>query len=211
MARALALAGTLLAALAAPLQAQVEVGLSAFAGAYLPLRNLFDSVRLDETGPIVVNLGHVPGLLAGGRLTARFSRLAAEVEAGYAFSDLDVPEAAQSTAVSADATVFLGSLGVVYDFYRAPFSPLSMHVSGGVGLVARGGDFFERFGSTTSVAAAVGIGVRYGIAPAIYLRFDLRDYISSFSPSVDTFEYEAKLQNDLILTAGVELSLAPAR
>ena len=203
-----------LAVSAGPVQGQTRVGLSAFAGGYLPTNDLFDSVRLrpDTSSLIIFNLGLEPGLLVGGRLTVRLSRLSLEAEAGYAFSSLDFPSVIVDAGVNNDATVFLGSINALYDVIRAAFSPLKIYLSGGLGLVARGGDFFEPYNGTTSFSAAVGGGFHYGLRPAIFLRFDIRDYISSFAPSTQGgFQFDSKLQNDLIATIGLEFSLTPAQ
>lgn len=197
---------------ASPLDGQVTVGLSAFLGGYLPATNLFDSVRLgDVDQPIILNLGHQAGIAGGGRVTLRLSRLAVEAEAAYVASDLDIPSAVASEA-PADASIFLGSLGVLYDIYRAPFSPLTIFVSGGGGLVARRGAFFDRLEATTDLAGVLGLGLRYGLAPAVFFRFDLRDYISSWAPRAeDGFQFNPKLQNELTGTIAVEFSLTPSR
>lgn len=197
---------------AAPLNGQVRVGLSAFLGGYLPADNLFDSVRLGDTDePIILNLGHKPGIAGGGRLTVRMSRFALEAEAGYVASNLDIPSAV-ADAVPSDASIFLGSLSVLYDLYRAPFSPLSIYLLGGGGLVARSGDFFDALEGTTDLAGTLGLGLRFGLAPALFLRFDLRDYISSWAPRAqDGFQFAAQLQNELIGTIAVEFSLTPSQ
>ena len=197
---------------AAPLNGQVRVGLSAFLGGYLPANNLFESVRLGDTDqPIILNLGHKPGIAGGGRLTVRLSRFALEAEAGYVVSDLDIPSAVADD-VPGDASIFLGSLSVLYDLYRAPFSPLSIYLLGGGGLVARGGDFFDALEGTTDLAGTLGVGLRFGLAPAVFLRFDLRDYISSWAPTAqDGFPFNSKLQNELIGTVAVEFSLTPSQ
>lgn len=197
---------------ASPLDAQVRVGLSAFLGGYLPANNLFESVRLgDVDQPIILNLGHKAGIVGGGRLTLRLSRLAIEAEATYVSSDLDIPGAV-AEEVPSGASIFLGSLNALYDVYRAPFSPLTLYVSGGGGLVARSGSFFERFTGTTDVAGVLGVGLRFGLAPALFLRFDLRDYISSWAPRAsDGFQFQSILQNELIGTIAVEFSLTPSQ
>jgi hypothetical protein len=197
---------------AAPLNGQVRVGLSAFLGGHLPGNNLFESVRLGDTDqPIILNLGHEPGILAGGRLTVRLSRLALEAEAGYVTSNLDIPSVV-ADKVPSDASIFLGSLDVLYDLYRAPFSPLSIYLLGGVGLAARGGDFFDSLEGTTDLAGTFGMGFRFGLAPAIFLRFDLRDYVSSWAPRAqDGFQFDSQLQNELIGTIAVEFSLTPSQ
>jgi len=197
---------------AAPLDGQVRVGLSAFLGGYVPANNLFESVRLGDTDqPIILNLGHKPGFVGGGRLTVRLSRFALEAEAGYALANLDIPSAI-ADEVPGDASIFLGSLGVLYDLYRAPFSPLSIYLVGGGGLVARSGDFFDALEGTTDLAGTLGLGLRFGLAPAVFLRFDLRDYISSWAPRArDGFQFDSKLQSELIGTVAVEFSLTPSQ
>jgi len=197
---------------ASPLDGQVRVGLSAFLGGYLPATNLFDSVRLgDVDQPIILNLGHRPGIAGGGRLTLRLSRLSAEAEAAYIASDLDIPSGVAGE-VPADASIFLGSLSVLYDIYRAPFSPMTIFLSGGGGLVARRGAFFDPLDTTTDLAGVLGLGFRFGLTPAVFLRFDLRDYISFWAPRAeDGFQFNSKLQNELIGTIAVEFSLTPSR
>ncbi|KPK56635.1 MAG: hypothetical protein AMS21_12590 [Gemmatimonas sp. SG8_38_2] len=200
---------------AGPLQGQqVRVGLSAFAGAYLPTNDLFDSVRLrpDTSSLIIFNLGQEPGLLVGGRLTVRFSRLSVEAEAGYAFASLDIPNAVVQAGANNDASVFLGSVNALYDVIRAAFSPLSIYLSGGLGIVARGGDFLDQFSGTTSLSLALGGGFRYGLSRTTFLRVDIRDYVSSFTPTARSgFEFDSKTQNDLIGTIGLEISLSPTQ
>jgi hypothetical protein len=196
---------------AAPLRGQVRIGLSGFVGGYLPATDLFDSVRPDTTVPIILNLGHQPGPLAGGRLTVRFSRLAVEAEAGYAFADLDVPSVI-ADVVSSDASIFLGSINVLYDVFRAPFSPVSIYLLGGGGIVSRSGELFDLLDGTTDAAAAFGLGLRFGLRPAMFLRFDIRDYISSFAPQArGGFQFETKTQHELIGTLALEFSLTPSQ
>ena len=214
MCRRAALVVSLLALSATSLHGQVRIGLSAFTGGFLPTNDLFNSVRLrpDTSSLIIFNLGLEPGLLVGGRLTVRLSRLSLEAEAGYAFSSLDIPSVIVDAGANNDATVFLGSVNALYDVIRAAFSPLSVYLSGGLGLVARGGEFFEPYDGTTSFSLAVGGGFRYGLSPAAFLRFDIRDYISSFAPRTQGgFQFDSKTQNDLIATLGLEISLTPAQ
>ena len=206
----LALATALIAATAAPLQAQVQIGLSAFVGGYLPLSTLFDQIRLgDESGPIVVNLGQEPAPLFGGRITLRvMPQLAIDLEAGYAFSSLNTPP---STNAIDESNVLLTSLNAMWIFYEAPFSPLGLYLSAGAGLTARSGEFWRNWEGTTSFAGTFGFGLRYGLTPLIGLRFDLRDYIYSFQPTAGNFTFDAKTQNDFILTVALEFAFTPAQ
>ena len=210
MLRRLALVVGLSAATAAPLQGQVQVGLSPFIGAYLPMSNLFDSIRLGgEGGPVVLNLGQQPSAMLGGRITVRvMSQLAIEAEAGYALSSLDVPRSADP--VDGSSEVILGSLNVMWIFFQAPFSPMSLHLTGGIGVTARNGDFWRNIKETTDLGGVLGFGIRYGLTPLIFLRFDFRDYIYSFAPTAGNFTFESKLQNDLVASVALEFALKPA-
>ncbi len=209
MLRRLSLAAALIGALAAPLHAQVNVGLSGFVGGYLPMGDLFDELRL--AGRLIANVGHDPGPLLGGRLSVSLSRFAVEAEAGYAFSDVDLPSAVVNLGLDNGASVFLGSLNVHYEIFQAPFSPLSIYVSGGGGVVSHSGDFFDMFDGTTDVAGILGVGLRYGLGRAMQLRFDVRDYISSFAPSRGTEAFDSELQNDIVATVGLQFAFAPVR
>lgn len=213
MLRKLTMTIALVATSALPLPAQVRVGLSAYGGGFVPANDLFESVRLGgPDGQIVLNLGLEPGPLVGGRVTLRRSRLSVEAEAGYAFTHLDIPAVLVEAGETDGASTFLGSVNLLYDIFQAAFSPLSVHVSVGLGLVARGGDFLDRFESTSDLAVALGTGVRYGLGPTTFLRLDLRDYISSFAPRTRSgFEFASQTQHDLVGTIGVEFSLAPIR
>lgn len=210
MIRALAVIA-LLGGLASPTEAQVHVGLSAFAGGFVPVGELFESVRIGgQTGPIVINVGQEPGAVIGGRLTLWLSRLGIDAEAVYAFSNADLPQALTDAGADDDAALFMGSLNLMYVLVQAPFSPLSIHISGGAGVIRRTGGFFDNFESTTDVAGVFGLGVRYGFSRLAYLRFDLRDYLSSFAPTTRTdFQFDSKVQNDLIGTLALELVFTP--
>jgi hypothetical protein len=209
MLRRLTFAAALLGTLATPLHGQVQVGLSGFAGAFLPMGDLFEELRL--AGRIIANVGQDPGLLVGGRVAVKFSRFAVDAEAGYAFSNVDLPKSIVDLGLDNSASVFLGSLNVTYVIFEAPFSPLSIYVSGGGGLVSRSGEFFDIFEGTTDVAGTLGIGLRYGLGRATQLRFDLRDYISSFAPTRRAEEFESRLQNDIVATVGLEFVFTPVQ
>ncbi|MGD2215430.1 MAG: hypothetical protein PVJ64_01685 [Gemmatimonadales bacterium] len=207
MFRRLNLTAALLASLAAPVHGQVQVGLSTFAGGFLPVGELFEELRL--AGQIVANVSQDPAPAVGGRVTVWMSRFAIDAEVGYAFSNVDLPSAIVDLGLDNRASVLVGSVNVLYVFYQAPFSPLSIYVSGGGGLVSRSGEFFDIFQGTTDVAGSLGIGFRFGLGRATRLRFDVRDYISSFAPTRRDDEFDSMLQNDVIATVGLEFVLRP--
>lgn len=202
--RSFVLATGLIAVIGSPAAAQVRIGLSAFAGGFLPTGD----VPVPGVSPI--DLSQDVGPVFGGRLTVMFSRLGLEAEAGYALSGVD-EFMAQREDLPIDAGIFLGSLNLVFVVYEAPLSPLSVYINGGAGIVSRGGDYFNFFDDTADPAGSVGIGLRFGLSPLVGLRFDLRDYISSFQPAgFGGNRKESKVQNDLIATLGLEFSFSPA-
>ena len=210
MVRSLALTAGLAVLLASPVQGQVSIAISPFVGGYLPLANVLEVIRFEGFPPLL-NVSHKPGLLLGGRLAIRKLKFGIEAEAGYALSNVDLPSQVTDAGVPDDANVFLGSLNITYDVFQAPFTPLAFYISGGVGLVSRSGDFYRNFQNTTDPAGALGVGVRFGLGPNARLRFDLRDYIYSFQASRGDAQQESKLQNDLIITVGVDFTFTPAR
>lgn len=206
MIRKLVMAFALLALCVTPAAGQFQVGLSILGGGYLPISDLFDNVVVG--GRAVINLGQQPAPLVGGRVTLWLERFALEAEAAYAPSDVDLPQGLLDQDVIDNAQVFLGSLNLLYVIFQAPFSPLSVHVSAGGGIVSRGGDFFDEFEDTTDLAGTVGAGLRFALGRVMRLRFDVKDYISSFAPT-RARELESNLQNDLITTVALELALSP--
>ncbi|MGD8700512.1 MAG: hypothetical protein PVJ43_14545, partial [Gemmatimonadales bacterium] len=94
-----------------------------------------------------------------------------------------------------------------------PLDPVAFYVSGGIGIVSRSGDFFEGADDTSDIAGVVGVGLRYGLGPGWRIRFDVRDYISSFvNKELDELlDTGSKLQNDIMLTAGVEFFFNPGQ
>ena len=76
-------------------------------------------------------------------------------------------------------------------------------------FVSRGGDFSDIFEGTTDIAGTLGFGLRFGLGRATQLRFDVRDYISSFAPTRSAEEFDSRLQNDVIATIGLEFVLRP--
>ena len=197
--------------LVAPLQGQVSVTISPMAGVYLPVSNVLENIRFGGAGgPIIGSVKQEPGFLVGGRLGVRVAMIGVEAEAGYALSKVNIPQGVQDAAgVSDDANVFLGSLNLTWDFFQAPFTPLALYLSAGGGITARSGEFWDRFGDTTSITGVLGLGLRLGLGPLARLRIDFRDYIYNFEPSRGTEQLDGLLQNDLIATIGLDFTFSP--
>lgn len=208
MSRSIALGLALLFGLAAPAGAQMELAVSPIGGVYLPSADVLNRVPTEGGQVVAFNISHDPHVLFGGRLSFRFSRLGVEAEAAYTPSDLDIIE---DREVIDDASVFLGSVNLIFVLFEAPFSPFSVHATGGVGLVNHGGDLFEFFEDTTDPAGSFGLGIRFGLGPLAQIRVDVRDYIYSFEPSIRNVDADlgSQLQNDVLATVGLEFTFSP--
>ena len=212
MLRRLILAIGLTLTATAPLQAQVRLNLSPFAGAYVPTADVLNRIFDNQGQLIPLKIGHDPAILFGGRLGLRTGRVGIEASAAYTPSNLDIIEGLPKQ----DGSVFLGSLDVLYAIFQAPFTPVSIYVIGGGAVVSHGGDFYSRFDGTSDLAGNVGFGARFGLGPVVGLRFDVRDFIYSFQPRLGldrelaSVRLDSRLQNDLVATLGLDLSFSPA-
>jgi len=185
-----ALLAVLAAALAAsPLSAQeTYLGAAVFGGAFFPTTDL-----------VADDLSQTTGFAFGGRLSVwALRRFGVELEGVYAISDVDSYLGKQSGWAGAF------SMNLVYSILKPPLEPLDIYLSGGLGLIKRGSDFFEEedeLQELTDVAGVIGTGIRYGVRRNLYIRVDVKDYISSFTKPYE----DSELQNDLLVTAGIEV------
>ncbi len=213
---------TLLIALApSTLAAQAQFAVSAFGGVYLPTADLFEGVvPTQDAGNISLKFSQSTSWTVGGRLAVWPSaRIGIEAEAAYVPSSVqgDILGTVDGNVIpisgDVDANLFLGSINLMYALIRPPLEPLLIYISGGVGLVSRGGDFYDGLQDTSDIAGVAGLGLKYGVARALWLRVDLRDYISSFNETILSDAAltggGSKLQNDLLIVASIELFLSP--
>lgn len=195
----------LLTLLPATLAAQVRFSVGGFGGAFFPTGDLIDEGSGNDVKSFKLNTGWTAGGRAAVWLTPR---LAVEAEAAYAGSDIEILNR-EGGVVLADTTLsanmFYGSVNVMYLVVDPPFDPISVYLAAGLGFVDRSGDGFDFFESTGDIAGTLGLGIRYGVARNVLIRADLRDYISAFKD--DRLQTESKLQNDLLVSAGVEVML----
>jgi hypothetical protein len=175
-----------------PAQAQeAYLGVTAFGGAFFPTADLVNDEFKQTTS-----------FIFGGRLSLwTLPRFAVELEGAYASSGLETYAGDQSGWFGAF------SMNLLYSVIKPPLETFDIYLSGGLGFVKRSNEFFvEEEGLdevVTDVAGVVGTGIRYGVKRGLYIRVDLKDYISWFSkPGVKRSE----LQNDLLVTAGIELN-----
>lgn len=174
---------------------------------------IFDPRTADETIILRHRVGPTLGLRAARALSPR---LAIEAAVLLALSDVELSSTTSEDdpGVTRDARVFVLGANVRYELFRAPFTPLSVHVVGGAALVTRGGELFDEgigelaeLEGGTDIGAIVGGGLRYGLDPRITLRLDVQDHIYSYAQSLDDSELDARIQNDVWLITGLEIGL----
>jgi len=174
--------------------------------------DIVDSGSRAETITVQQQVGPTVGLRGSYRLSGR---LGIEAEMALAFSEVELSFATPDRAsVTQDATVFALGVGLSYEVLRLPFAPFAAHVLGGVGLTARGGEFFDDGGGAlvdvsggSDFAVFVGSGFRYGIDPKVSLRVDARDYISAYGLQVADTELDSELQHEVWVSLGLEFGL----
>ncbi len=213
--RAIVLALTLIATPCTLSAQEIQVAVSGFGGAGIPTADLVE-VLIPQVGAF--SFGHEVGFTAGGRLAIwPTSRFGIEAEGAYVGSDVEVVGilAGFAADTSISANIFIGSLNLVYAVLAPPLEAVALYLSGGVGYISRGGDFFTGLDDTGDIAGVVGIGLRYGVGPGWRLRVDVKDYLSSFKNQALDDQLQAaggtgsQLQNDLVLSAGVEVFFTP--
>ena len=191
---------------------QTSLTVSGFAGVFIPATDLFDELGAEAA----LRFGHESGAAFGGRVAVWPSRkLGIEAEAGYLASNVEfrgVIIGVEPIDTTIAANAFVASINVLYAIIRPPLEPLAIFISGGVGVVSRGGEFFDtalnrEFEKTTSVAGVVGLGISYGLSQMLSIRADVKDYISSFDPEVTGGTFgDTQLQNDILITGSLELT-----
>jgi hypothetical protein len=195
-----------------------------FVGFYLPtsdLANDRDPPKLDPLDLDAVIMAQQSGFAFGVRISRTLSgSLWLEAEVQYAISDVKISAERREPVPEPEWTgggrVLTLGANVLWEVYRAPFTPFGIHLVGGLAAVNRGGEFFDEGGRRyfdeeldggTTVAAIAGIGFRYGFSGRFGVRVDVRDYISSYSQSVPGGDLDAELQNDIWITGGIEITL----
>jgi len=162
------------------------VSVTPFVGAYLPVSKVADEGGFD--------VKQKTGIAFGGRLTYQMQgNWGIEGEVAYANSKLEFD------GVDGDGgnVIFFGAKAM-YFFPSA--SSLRMHGGFGVGFTSRGGDDWDGADETSTIGGILNLGFTTPLSGMMKLRVDVEDYIGSIAP-VDGLD--SKLQNDLLITAGV--------
>ncbi len=175
--------------------AQLRVDLTPFVGSYYALAKLGNTSTTSEekqsNQPVI-----------GGALFVRLTP-AFGIEGAVTFT----PSGSNITGATNQG--FSGS--IVFASARARLAAPRTNLYGlaGVGLVKRGGEAWNApgFTSLTNLAGVLGFGTRAEVSPAV--RIDVRAELQLYSvdPDGDGTAYQSKLQQDLIVTLGVPISL----
>jgi hypothetical protein len=195
-----------------------------FVGFYLPTSDLVNNQDVPNPGPIDpdgVSITQQNGFAFGVRVSRTLSgSLWLEAELQYAISDVEIVARRREplpypTRTGGGQVITLGA-NILWEIYRAPFTPFGIHLMGGLAAVNRGGEFFdegageiwdESLDAGTTIAGIAGLGARYGLSGRFGIRLDVRDYISSYSQSVPSGDFDSELQNDIWITGGIEITL----
>ncbi|UCC81653.1 MAG: hypothetical protein JSW46_11610 [Gemmatimonadota bacterium] len=195
-----------------------------FVGFYLPTSDLVNNQDLPGLpGPIdpdAVSITQQSGFAFGLRASRTLSgSLWLEAEFQYAISDVKITATRreplpQDNWTGGGQVITLGA-NILWEIYRAPFTPFGIHLIGGLAAVNRGGEFFDEKGyffdepleGGTTIGVIAGLGARYGFSGRFGIRLDVRDYISSYSQSVPSGDFDSELQNDIWITGGIEVTL----
>ncbi len=223
MIKRIAVTGFLLALLAAPAAAQLQVDVVPYGGAYLTTNDLLvitAAISPDDT--VQLRGGQRPAAVLGGRVDVWFNpKWGVEGNFAYAFSrgELETTRggATQDLCTEAgtdcSAHVIYGSVKALYRIYPKPDSDYSIHLAAGGAYIGRGGAFYDEAGAsdTSDFGGVVGVGVEIAASPRFGVAIDLEDYIYAFKTDIEidgtTYQASSKIQNDLVLSAGLVIHL----
>ena len=173
-----------------------HVSLAPSVGVYIPMTDLIRATRGQ------VSTKQQVSVTVGGRLGVDISpRVGLSVTGDYAPSKLRFDlQGEQSTE---DANVLTGSARV--NVYVIPAtSPVSLLLSGGVGVIRRSGDAYAGLADKTDVGPTGGASLHIRLGRLVGFQINAEDYI--YKPSlVQSGTTERKTQHDIHLSAGIQL------
>ena len=186
----------LLFAAAHPARAQ-QLSVAPTVGLYIPTSELIKAASGEQFKQQV-------SFSVGGRIGVWFgSRLGVEATAQYAPSLLKFSTAGQNDEASAN--ILIGSGRLSY-FILPERQSLAILVSGGIGVINRGGDAYADEQNKTDITGTMGASVRFRVGRLIQLQVNVEDYIyrPGFAGAAGA---EDKIQNDIQLSFGVGIPL----
>ena len=84
----------------------------------------------------------------------------------------------------------------------------TLHAGAGLAYIMRGGDLWDEVEAADidgidDFGGTIGLGAKFSLSPTMSLRVDVEDFIYSGEIHNDTDATESSLQNDLMLSAGL--------
>ncbi|HEX4628470.1 MAG TPA: outer membrane beta-barrel protein [Gemmatimonadales bacterium] len=185
--------------------AQSKFEVVPFLGLYIPTANVVEQVN--ASCACQVSTRQKTNIDVGARLAMWISdRLSLEGSIGYSPSGVTTTAALYGRA-DTSARVTTASARVL-----AALGPRTLNryvfVSGGIGLVVRGGDAWTGASGRTRFGGTLGVGMRFEVAPPLAVRAELDDWLYSaqFS-SASTPQTQSKFQSDLVLSLGLAVPI----
>ena len=182
-----------LALVAAP-KAEAQVSVTPFVGYYAPLGTLLQDGGTEISTQSAMVFGGRLGMQTPGPFgfEAMVAYSSAGLESGGAEVDGDV------MVLSGRALYRLGGLG--------PSGTL--HAGAGLAYVMRGGEFWDAASDANvdgidDFGGTIGLGAKFSLSQMMSIRVDVEDFIYSGEIHDDTDATESSLQNDLMLSAGL--------
>ena len=227
--RIVALAGVVAAAMVAPAPARAQLAgkfvVTPYVGAYLPSTDIA-KVNLAVPGTSLdAGLKHQTAAAFGANasywLNDRFA-----IEGGVLYSSSDLkgtvalnePAGFTAMSVADHANIWLGSTKLMVQVLPQD-SPFNLRFGVGPAIISRNGSAYKSEGGDkitglTDVGAAMSLCSRLALTPNLGLRLRVENYMykarlgyeSSVSPS-DNYKFDSRMQNDLVLSAGLQVFL----
>lgn len=201
-----ALVATLVAlAVATPAAAQ-HLSLSPHIGFYIPTEQLYQVA----TGGTSDDFKLEAGPSFGARLGLWFgNRVGIEVGGSYVPTTFQLTGNTGGSPTKKDAKLFIGS-GQLVVFLIPRTSPLSVYLSGGLGVVSRGGVAFTSEASTSDLGGTFGVGAGINLGGLMLTAgADLVSYKASYRGS-NTVSQDLT-QKDIALKVGLGIPFGGAQ
>lgn len=188
-----------------PAMAQIPIEIEPYVGVYIPFADVV-SQSIDGAELVVKQK---EALAVGGRLGLGLGILAVEGNFMYAFSDGE--SQADGDTDSESAGIWAADARLLWKLLPGP---ISLHLSGGIAFVGRGGDFYSDLtDGSTNVGGALGAGLRVKLPGFLAIRGDADVYLYSSELTANIpdaggeVKFDSQFQSDLVLSAGLVFSL----
>ncbi len=174
-----------------------QIDIEPFGGYFKPTA----SAIVEETTAGDLESSNTTAIAFGGRMTLWLNgAIGLEGAAMYVPSTLEGEAFSLPQSLSAD--FFYGTGKIILNF--GPSDVLMFHANGGISFFNQS---YELLGEDSGILGVVGAGARLYVTEGVAIRFDIEDYISNSRWQVGDQQSSSILQNDLIFTAGLTLSI----